>query len=145
MPGLMEPGIVKESTMTTSTVEKKKILLRPHHALCAAFFEGKGYDAAFVRHMQETLELLDRDDPEVSLTDGCDELCSACPHRKNGQCETDAKARGIDERAFTAMELKTGESLTWRELSEKAKEKVILSGKLKDVCRECEWIGICAK
>lgn len=128
-----------------SDAEKEKIFLRPHHALCAAFFEGKGYDERFVRHMQKTLDMLERDDPEVLLTDGCDELCSACPNRENGQCVTDRKVRGIDERAAAAMEVKTGETLTWRELSEKAKEKVILSGKLKDVCRDCQWIGICVK
>ena len=29
--------------------------IRPHHGLCIAFFEGKGYSPEFVRHMEQTI------------------------------------------------------------------------------------------
>ena len=31
------------------------MLIRPHHALCAQFFEGKGYSERFVGHMYQIL------------------------------------------------------------------------------------------
>ena len=116
--------------------------LRPHHALCAQFFEGKGYSEAFVAHMYGVLAALERDGV-VTLTDECDAICAGCPNNKGGVCETDEKVKAIDRRAIEAMGVRFGDTLPWRELSTLAKEKIVAAGKLKDVCCDCEWIGIC--
>lgn len=116
--------------------------LRPHHALCAQFFEGKGYSEAFVAHMYTVLSELDRG-ASVTLADGCDAICAGCPNAQNGVCETDEKVRAIDRRAIEAMGLRFFDTLPWQDLSAHAKEKIIAAGKLKDVCRDCEWIGVC--
>ena len=117
--------------------------LRPHHALCAQFFRGKGYDERFVDHMRNLLAALDGGDATVTLTDGCDAICAACPHNDGGVCVTDEKVRGIDARAAEAMGLRIGDTLPWRALCHRARKEIILPGKLRDVCRDCEWIGIC--
>ena len=116
--------------------------LRPHHALCAQFFEGKGYSEAFVAHMYGILSELDRG-ASVTLVDVCDAICAGCPNNRDGVCETDEKVRAIDRRALEAMGVRFGDTLPWRDLSALAKEKIVAAGKLKDVCCDCEWIGIC--
>ena len=116
--------------------------LRPHHALCAQFFEGKGYSEQFVRHMYATLETLDCG-ASATLVDGCDAICAGCPNNRNGVCETDEKVRAIDRRAIEEMGIRFGDTLSWRDLSTLAKERIIAAGKLPEVCRDCEWIGIC--
>ncbi len=122
----------------------KSLSLRPHHALCAQFFEGKGYSERFVENMREVLACLNNENPAIRLTVGCDVLCSACPNRVGGVCLTDEKVRGIDGRALEALKLKAGETIPWNKLSERAERDIIRAGKLGDVCRDCEWIGICA-
>ena len=36
------------------------IRLRPHHGMCLAYFEGKGYSDGFTGNMQHMLELLEK-------------------------------------------------------------------------------------
>ena len=120
------------------------MIIRPHHVLCAHFFVGKGYSEAFVAHMRQTLELLSRDGAAVTLTDGCDELCSACPNNHGGVCETETKVRAIDGRAIAAMQLHFGDTAAWSDLCAHAERGILAQGLLREVCRDCEWIGLCA-
>ena len=122
---------------------REHIRLRPHHALCARFFVGKGYSEAFVENMRNILAALDGGETAVTLTNGCDAICAACPHSNGGTCATEKKVRGIDQRAMEALGLRIGDTLPWRELCEIAEREIIRPGKLRDVCRDCEWIGIC--
>ena len=79
----------------------------------------------------------------VTLVDRCDAICTGCPKNRDGVCETDEKVRAIDRRAIEAMGVRFGDTLPWRGLSTLAKERIVATEKLKDVCRDCEWIGIC--
>ena len=117
--------------------------VRPHHALCARFFVGRGYDDAFVDGMYRTLSSLGSDGARVTLTDGCDAICAACPHNLCGVCETDEKVRSIDARAIEALGLSFGDTLSWRDLQTRVKDKILAPGKLSGVCRDCEWIDLC--
>ena len=120
------------------------IELRPHHALCVHFFEGKGYSEGFVSHMTDVIEKL-CDDTEIEITDDCDMICSACPENADGICRSADKVSGIDKRAAEYMGIKPGERSPWRRISALAMDKIIDKGKLKDVCRDCKWIDICNK
>ena len=48
--------------------------IRPHHALCAQFFVGKGYSEQFVEHMCRVLAELGRNGALVTLTVECDDI-----------------------------------------------------------------------
>lgn len=122
-----------------------RIFLRPHHALCIQFFEGKGYSDAFISHMSAVISALQSDDPAVMLHDGCDVLCEKCPHNAGDVCETDDKVRAIDERALALLELSIGDTLRWNELSVRAYDRIIGCSKLSEVCRDCQWLTICKK
>jgi hypothetical protein len=117
--------------------------IRPHHVLCAHFFVGKGYSDQFVAQMKQTLEELRREGSSVTLTDGCDELCTACPNNQRGVCRTEEKVRSIDRRAAEAMQLTIGNTERWRELCSLAEQRILRPGRLREICGDCEWIGLC--
>ena len=119
-------------------------MLRPHHAVCAQFFEGNGYSDQFTAHMRSVLEKLKSTDAAVTLTGECDCICAKCPNQSNGVCTSDEKVKGIDRRAITKMGLDFGETVRWSRLCGLAVRTIILSGQLRDVCGDCEWIGLCA-
>lgn len=61
-------------------METKVYSLRPHHGMCLAYFEGKGYSNYFTMHMQEMLDFY-LCNPDVCLCISPDEICTACPNR----------------------------------------------------------------
>ena len=61
------------------------IRLRPHHGMCLAYFEGKGYSDGFTGNMQHMLELLEKG-ADVEMAVFGDEICKACPNLKHGVC-----------------------------------------------------------
>ena len=124
---------------------KNPMHIRPHHAVCAQFFVGKGYSAAFVDHMYRILAALDCDGAVVTLTDGCDAICSACPENRDGVCRSEQKVHSIDRRAIEAMGCRFGDTLPWQTLTALARDNIITPQKLLEICRDCEWIGICSK
>ena len=117
--------------------------LRPHHALCVRFFEGRGYSKAFIRHMASVIDSLRRDDPSVTLCNNCDIFCERCPHNTNGVCDTDEKVSGIDSRTLDLTELTFGSALPWHDFYTRAYDRIIKTGRLKEVCRDCRWLSIC--
>ena len=76
--------------------KQNSICLRPHHGMCLAYFEGRGYSREFAEHMGKILDIMERD-ARVSLTVGGDVICSACPNLKGQVCVT---ADQVAERYF---------------------------------------------
>ncbi len=52
--------------------------LRPHHALCVGFFQGKGYSEAFVENMASVIGALRASDPLLTLRSAADPICGGC-------------------------------------------------------------------
>ena len=121
------------------------IKLRPHHALCAQFFEGKGYSDQFTKHMSSVLTALKNTDAVITLTSDCDCICAECPNQIGGVCTSEEKVKGIDRRAINKMGLDFGETVLWSRLCGLAVQTIIRQGVLLDVCGDCEWIGLCAE
>ena len=59
--------------------------IRPHHGMCFAFFQRKGYSGEFIENMQVMKEKLE-ENPEVILVCGPDDVCVHCPNNRNGKC-----------------------------------------------------------
>ncbi|MCD8014410.1 MAG: DUF1284 domain-containing protein [Lachnospiraceae bacterium] len=77
------------------------IPLRPHHGMCLAYFEGKGYSEGFTVHMQKMLALFLKEGengkgPRIRLVTHPDEICTACPNCK----QEDYLSTRIDGGAF---------------------------------------------
>jgi hypothetical protein len=131
--------------------------LRPHHALCITFFEGKGYSKEFVENMIQVIQDLE-DNAVVQLTVEEDVICVACPNNDEQRCTSSDKESASSEQRCTSndkvmrydqavlslCQLKEGQKIRWKELNELAKERIIRAEKLQTVCGDCQWYAICS-
>ena len=116
--------------------------MRPHHALCALFFEGKGYSQAFIDNMTN---LLADSSQMLQITTGCDALCQACPNNVNGQCKDEAKVSLFDQRALklTGKLFQADQPIPLYALCQGVFDAILQQGLLAEVCGECEWAPLC--
>lgn len=119
-------------------------LIRPHHALCIQFFEGKGYSEEFTENMTRLIDELKRN---VSVRIVCkgDILCEKCPHNTADGCESGEKTERYDKAVMKLCGFGEGEVMTADELLGRVYKNIISSGKLSSVCHDCEWACICHK
>jgi hypothetical protein len=116
--------------------------LRPHHTLCALFFEGKGYSQGFVENMWAVVG-----DPgqNVRITSGCDVLCQACLHNENGLCDDEAKVARFDERTLRHVDslIDHDKPIHLSNLCQVVYDSILREDLLEKVCGECEWAALC--
>ncbi len=120
------------------------IKLRPHHGLCIAFFEGKGYDDNFVENMKSVIISLSQN-PNVTLITDEDVICVACPNNINGLCNCIDKVDRYDKMVLSLCSLPKDTVLPWETYKALVKEKIINAGMLGTVCGDCQWAYICLK
>lgn len=121
-------------------LNKKAVLLRPHHGLCLGFFEGHGYSDGFSRSMAEVLESLEAD-TLIQIAKGHDCICINCPNQNTG-CPN---AAIYDRRVLELCGLQTGQELSWSDFRKRICVYVLEAGKLAEVCGNCKWFYICGK
>lgn len=119
--------------------------IRPHHGLCTAFFEGKGYSGDFVRNMANVIEMLEGDDPEIILTVGEDIICANCPNNRTHICDSSEKVVGYDNAVLEICGLFAGDVVRWSDFRDTAFDRIISAGRLPEVCGDCQWFNICGK
>ena len=122
------------------------MLLRPHHLLCMQKFTGHGYSPAFTAHMTALLRALQaHPETAVTLVCGCDDLCKACPHDRNGVCESAEKVARFDAGTLRAAGLSAGSSADWASLTRPARERILLTEEFHEICACCEWYPLCRR
>ena len=120
------------------------VLLRPHHGMCLAYFKGEGYSDGFSAHMKEVLDNLQNGDGmDVQLHVGTDEICSACPNNKDGQCTDSALVEKYDNAVLEACGLADGELLDFDDFTAKVQKVLLASGQRTEICGGCKWNDIC--
>ena len=124
-------------------MSKDRIFLRPHHSLCLRYFSGKGYSNGFVDNMRKILLRLEAEDPPVTITEGCDDICVRCPENKGGSCRSREKVSRMDRLCLRELRLSPGDSISWSLLEDRAYNNIILAGKQKEICRGCVWESLC--
>ena len=124
--------------------ETPVILLRPHHGICLAFFEGKGYSDGFTVHMGETLKRLQKN-PYIRLVLHTDEICSACPNNKNGTCVSDEKVLRYDRMVLKTTGFSEEQRIPFAEFAGMVQEDIIEAGHREEICGDCEWNTICRR
>ena len=117
--------------------------LRPHHGVCIRFFQGKGYDPAFVQNMQEVIRQLEAQDPMICLTNFCDVLCRSCPYRQGTICQSAGKVAALDAAVLSICGIREGTALRWSEFSALVREMLLEPGFQPEVCSDCQWYPIC--
>ena len=119
--------------------------LRGHHLICLHFFDGEGYDDAFIRNLEDILRRTEEEDVEISF--GADDVCSACLHLKEGRCMqsegADESIRGMDEKAFELLGLSISDRVSWNVLQNEIPG--IFPEWYSLYCNECDWRRVCEK
>ena len=107
-----------------------------------AYFKGEGYSDGFSAHMKEVLDELQKG-MDVQLYVGTDEICSACPNNREGQCTDLTLVEKYDNAVLEACGLADGEQLAFDDFTEKVQNQLLVTGKRKEICGGCKWNGIC--
>ena len=118
--------------------------IRPHHGMCLAFFEGKGYSDGFTAHMAQVRRRLLREDPEVCLCPETDEICSRCPNNESGLCSAGEKVDRYDRSVLKQCGLAPGRRIRWSAFSRLVDERILSPGRRETICGDCQWNGLCA-
>ena len=126
-----------ETELTTTP-----LTMRPHHALCVLFFEGKGYSPAFIENMTA---ILAEPSQMVHITMGCDSLCRDCPHNQDGICDDEVKVAQFDQQVLDLSgEIFQDEQAKFlSEFCQSVYDTILRQGRLAEVCGECEWAPLC--
>ena len=117
--------------------------LRPHHILCIAHYEGKGYSEAFNIKMQELINALESGG-QFELIFGPDDLCASCPNLTGGNCTAEEKVRKYDRLTAEMLGIAESQRLN-RDIFKSANQKIYEPDKFDQICSDCEWSYICRK
>lgn len=121
----------------------KEFKLRPHHGMCVLHFQGKGYSDEFCCHMVQTIKYLNEENPLIRLTCGSDEICKACPNRREGGCVAEEKVSKIDKGCLEKTGLEESSLMKYSEYAKLIQSKIILKDVGKKICGDCQWKKLC--
>ena len=118
--------------------------LRPHHLLCVQKYTGSGYDDAFAAGMEALIRRLAAcPGTAVTLVEGRDDLCAACPHMAGSRCASEEKVNRLDRGVLEACGFSAGGTHSWSALARTAREQVLEKDTFEKVCGGCEWFELC--
>ncbi len=130
------------SVSIDGNIDKCALKIRPHHGMCIQFFRGEGYSAEFIRHMDEIVRRLNGG-ALVDLTKFADCICECCPNNICGECVSEPKVRGFDNRVLELCGLSLGDVVSFDEFHAYVRENIIDCGRMGEICGNCEWAYIC--
>jgi hypothetical protein len=81
----------------------------------------------------------------LELVTRTDDICSACPHNLNGNCETYGKVNAYDAGVLAYCGLESGQKLSFHELEALVETRILHAGHGREICGDCEWSSICHK
>ena len=134
----------------TERTNKMTYKIRPHHGMCFAFFQGKGYNDAFADNMKAVKEKLD-ENPEVLLLCQADDVCACCPHNRNGKCtdsvsgESSGKAEEYDRLVLARCGLSEKTTIRFKDFAASVRENILSPRKREEICGDCKWSGLCRR
>ena len=121
-------------------------MIRPHHGMCLAFFEGKGYSEKFTAHMGKVLKMFEQNKTmKIYLTADTDTICGACPNNQGNVCKDKKLVRHYDQEVLKSCDLKEGQEIPFGTFAELVQEKIIASGERETICGNCQWNKICGR
>lgn len=99
--------------------------IRPHHGMCIAFFQGKGYSNEFTAHMSEMMHKLENDST-ICITTQTDAICLKCPNNIQGICETESKVAEYDRQVLQRCGLTDGMIMPYADFRKNVYENILL-------------------
>ena len=123
--------------------------LRPHHLLCLQGFSGHGYDPAFTANLGVLARAVAADPSEpVTLVEGLDDVCAACPHAQHGACASpeggEASAREHDAVVLAALGLRAGDVTSFADVRRRLASTADARSALWLRCQSCRWLAVCS-
>lgn len=124
--------------------------LRGHHLLCLRFFQGRGYNSAFVSNMQQiAARLAAHPQTVVALTCEPDDLCRACPNLRDNQCRPEHESatpppRSRDERILDRLGITPGTLMPY-EKAQGLVDGLLREHTIRSLCHRCTWLDLCEK
>jgi len=125
--------------------DERILRLRPHHVSCLPFlsFDSDNLNREFLQVLTEVKQRLTSDaDLAVTVIQGVDDVCRACPSCIEGQCDSphikEEMVRRVDDFLLQDLEKSYGETLKvsqWR--------SVIADKWPYRLCRMCRWRAYC--
>lgn len=116
--------------------------IRPHHGMCIAFFQGKGYSNEFTVHMEKMIQKLEQN-PFVCITAQTDSICTKCPNNHNGTCETADKVMEYDKKVLEKCGLQEGTVMPYLDFRHMVHKMILQQNKREEICGNCEWNELC--
>ena len=123
-------------------MKEYQYMIRAHHGMCLAFFEGKGYSSDFSKHMGEVKSRME-ENPYVCIMVGTDLICSACPNNRNEICISEKKVVEYDRQVLLRCNLAEGTVMPFAEFEELVYRHILRSGKRQEICGDCQWNDLC--
>ncbi|HAQ28865.1 MAG TPA: DUF1284 domain-containing protein [Ruminococcaceae bacterium] len=121
-----------------------KFSIRPHHLLCMRYFKGYGYSDEFSENMRYVISNL-KNDSEVVLTGGCDDICLKCPNNSKNMCFESEKVKRYDCSVISLCNLDFDKVYEYGCLYSLVENNIIKKDMLRFVCGDCQWYHICGK
>lgn len=118
------------------------LTFRPHHFICTLGFQGDGYSPLFVDNYQGIVKAL-TDTPHtlISIQDGLDSICQACPHQlPQNRCDQQNLIQTLDHNHSHALDLEGVSAITWADAKQRIKENISPS-LLEVICQGCQWLS----
>lgn len=83
-------------------------------------------------------------DPEtqITLVQGCDDLCRMCPNQGSGVCTSLEKVAIMDSAVLRSCDLACGEALPWARAADKARERIFDTEEFQNICACCQWFSL---
>ncbi|WP_208353516.1 DUF1284 domain-containing protein [Pseudaestuariivita rosea] len=140
--------MTRKKLQDQGTGQVPALRFRPHHFLCSLGFEGKGYSDAFTANMTAIvmgqLRASGGADTVIEVVGQTDDICQPCPKRRGSKCTSQARIEALDRRHAKALNLQTGDRLTWGQASARIREHV-KPDDLQTICAGCQWLdlGLC--
>ncbi len=122
-----------------------QLKLRGHHLLCLLAFRGKGYDSAFISNLKKLQERIKKEkNIKIKITDGPDDICSACPHLKKSICcidaeDSESKTRSMDNNVLKKLNLDKDSNEIELSAIIKALENTE-ENEIRELCAACPWL-----
>jgi uncharacterized protein len=124
--------------------------LRPHHLLCLQGFRGHGYDPAFTANLAVLARaaVADPGGP-VTLVEGLDDVCAACPHAQHGVCVApeggEASVGEHDALVLAALGLRAGDVPSFADVRRRLAASTDARSAVQAPCRSCRWLSVCGR
>ena len=119
--------------------------LRGHHLICLHFYDGEGYDEAFIENLEAVVDQIGKEG--VRIAEGADDVCSPCPYLNEGSCtfssSSDGEIREMDRKAITLLGLRPGDHATWDTL--RGTVGAVFRSWYETYCLACSWRAACEK